>query len=83
MSAEEHAQNGPAKAVEEPPPFPLTERDKWLLSLSDDEFAPHTWHGLKYIIGETPFYIQATLIESETTIVGPGVRSLERSNAPC
>jgi len=38
----------------QPPPFPLTERDKWLLSISDEEFKPHihTWENLKHIIGE-------------------------------
>jgi hypothetical protein len=54
---EEHEQNGTAKSAEEPPPFPLTERDKWLLSLSDAEFASHihTWDGLKKIIGKEVF----------------------------
>jgi hypothetical protein len=47
-------QNGTAKVEEQPPPFPLTERDKWLLSISDEEFKPHihTWDNLKHIIGE-------------------------------
>ncbi|TVY53178.1 N-acetylglucosamine-induced protein [Lachnellula suecica] len=34
----------------DPPPFPLTERDKWLLSISDEEFTFHTWENLKHII---------------------------------
>ncbi len=54
---ENHEQNGTAKAGQEPPPFPLTERDKWLLSISDEEFASHihTWEGLKKIIGKEAF----------------------------
>jgi hypothetical protein len=57
---ENHEQNGTARAGEESPPFPLTERDKWLLSLSDEDFAPHihTWDGLKKIIGEKAFIPQ-------------------------
>ncbi|KAI3338965.1 hypothetical protein F4824DRAFT_66184 [Ustulina deusta] len=33
-------------------PFPLTEVDKWVLSLTDDEFHCHDWEELKKIIGE-------------------------------
>ncbi|KAI0390183.1 hypothetical protein F5Y17DRAFT_82378 [Xylariaceae sp. FL0594] len=34
------------------PPFPLTEVDKWVLSLTDDEFHYHDWDELKKIIDE-------------------------------
>jgi hypothetical protein len=31
--------------------FPLTEADKWVLSLSDEEFHCHDWEDLEKIIG--------------------------------
>ncbi|GAP89662.1 hypothetical protein SAMD00023353_3500740 [Rosellinia necatrix] len=40
------------KASLEEPPFPLTEVDKWVLSLTDEEFHYHDWEDLKKIIGE-------------------------------
>jgi len=49
---EELEQHDKEKLDKQPPPFPLTERDKWLLSISDDEFTPHSWDNLKQIIGE-------------------------------
>ncbi|KAI1158726.1 hypothetical protein F5B18DRAFT_68228 [Nemania serpens] len=39
-------------ASPEEPPFPLTEVDKWVLSLTDEEFNYHDWEDLKKIIGE-------------------------------
>ncbi|KAK3322584.1 hypothetical protein B0H66DRAFT_574718 [Apodospora peruviana] len=36
--------------LEEDPPFPLTETDKWVLSLTDEEYAYHTWDELRSII---------------------------------
>lgn len=33
-------------------PFPLTDVDKWVLSLTDEEFKYHNWEELKEIIGE-------------------------------
>ncbi|KAI0816283.1 hypothetical protein GGR55DRAFT_228678 [Xylaria sp. FL0064] len=42
-------------SVNTPPaeaPFPLTEVDKYVLSLTDDEFHCHDWEDLKKIIGE-------------------------------
>lgn len=38
-------------ASPEEPPFPLTEVDKWVLSLTDEEFNYHDWEDLKKIIG--------------------------------
>lgn len=32
-------------------PFPLTALDRELLSMSNDDFHPHTWEELKQIIG--------------------------------
>lgn len=32
-------------------PFPLTALDREILSMSDDDFHPHTWEELKQIIG--------------------------------
>lgn len=32
-------------------PFPLTDVDKWVLSLTDDEFHCHDWEDLRKIIG--------------------------------
>lgn len=34
-----------------PPPFHLTERDHYVLSLTDEQFQPHSWEDLKAIIG--------------------------------
>ncbi|KAI1191282.1 hypothetical protein F5B17DRAFT_330513 [Nemania serpens] len=39
-------------SLEDEPPFPLTEVDKWVLSLTDKEFTYHDWEDLKKIIGE-------------------------------
>ncbi|KAI0145974.1 hypothetical protein F4776DRAFT_386029 [Hypoxylon sp. NC0597] len=33
-------------------PFPLTEVDKWVLSLTDDEYQYHDWEDMKKIIAE-------------------------------
>ncbi|KAK6067307.1 hypothetical protein SCUP234_11682 [Seiridium cupressi] len=33
-------------------PFPLTDVDKWVLSLTDEEFHYHDWEDMKKIIGE-------------------------------
>lgn len=38
-------------SLEDEPPFPLTEVDKWVLSLTDKEFTYHDWEDLKKIIG--------------------------------
>lgn len=38
-------------AVEESP-FPLTETDKYVLSLTDEEYQYHTWDEVKEIIGK-------------------------------
>ncbi|KAI1330456.1 hypothetical protein F5Y16DRAFT_18297 [Xylariaceae sp. FL0255] len=42
----------PTKAPLEEAPFPLTDVDKWVLSLTDDEFHYHDWEDMKKIIGE-------------------------------
>lgn len=36
---------------QEEAPFPLTDTDKWLLSITDEEYPYHTWDELKRIIG--------------------------------
>ncbi|KAI0408642.1 hypothetical protein F4802DRAFT_357655 [Xylaria palmicola] len=41
-----------AKKSQEEAPFPLTEVDKWVLSLTDEEFHCHDWEELEKIIGE-------------------------------
>ncbi|KAK8019845.1 hypothetical protein PG990_004983 [Apiospora arundinis] len=33
-------------------PFPLTEVDKWILSLTDEEYTYHDWEDMKTVIGE-------------------------------
>lgn len=40
----------PAPATEQSP-FPLTDVDKWVLSLSDEEFPYHDWEDMKDIVG--------------------------------
>ncbi|KAJ3563434.1 hypothetical protein NPX13_g8200 [Xylaria arbuscula] len=42
----------PTGAVLAEAPFPLTEVDKWVLSLTDEEFHYHDWEELRTIIGE-------------------------------
>jgi hypothetical protein len=37
--------------IEKSSPFPLTDKDRYNLSLQDAEFYPHTWEELKAIIG--------------------------------
>lgn len=32
-------------------PFPLTEVDKWILSLTDEEYTYHDWEDMETIIG--------------------------------
>lgn len=36
---------------QEEAPFPLTDTDKWVLSLTDEEYSYHTWDELKRITG--------------------------------
>ncbi|KAH9884475.1 hypothetical protein F4778DRAFT_774652 [Xylariomycetidae sp. FL2044] len=43
--------NKPNQTPPEDPPFPLTDVDKWVLSLTDDEFHYHDWEDMKKIIG--------------------------------
>ncbi|KAI1105933.1 hypothetical protein F4804DRAFT_90619 [Jackrogersella minutella] len=40
------------RATPEDAPFPLTEVDKWVLSLTDDEYQYHDWESVKKIIDE-------------------------------
>jgi len=47
--------------VEEEPPFPLTEVDKWVLSQTDEEFHLHDWEELKNIIGEDIYLCYSVL----------------------
>ena len=42
---------GDVESVEEEFPFPLTDVDRHNLSITNDEFEPHTWVDLKNIIG--------------------------------
>lgn len=37
-------------------PFPLTDTDKYVLSLTDEEYQYHSWPELKEIIGKSIFY---------------------------
>jgi hypothetical protein len=39
------------RKLEEEPPFPLTDVDKWVLSQTDEEFHLHNWDELRDIIG--------------------------------
>ncbi|KAI1335100.1 hypothetical protein F5Y15DRAFT_256181 [Xylariaceae sp. FL0016] len=39
-------------ASEDDYPFPLTDVDKWILSLTDEEFHCHDWEDMKQIIGQ-------------------------------
>lgn len=57
MATEEGAGEDKMVKGEEAPPFHLTERDKWLLSITDEEFTPHTWEDLKEIIGKNISFI--------------------------
>jgi hypothetical protein len=34
-------------------PFPLTDVDKWVLSLTDEEYQYHTWDELREIVGRS------------------------------
>lgn len=52
MATQKELEQQDMEKLGEQPPFALTERDKWLLSISDDEFTPHSWDSLKHIIGE-------------------------------
>jgi hypothetical protein len=42
--------------LEEEPPFPLTDVDKWVLSQTDEEFHLHNWDELREIIGRQISY---------------------------
>lgn len=37
-------------------PFPLTDVDKWVLSLTDEEYPYHDWEEMKQIIGRAIFH---------------------------
>ncbi|TVY20459.1 N-acetylglucosamine-induced protein 1 [Lachnellula arida] len=50
MATQEELEQQDMETLDEQPPFALTEMDKWLLSISDDEFTPHSWDNLKHII---------------------------------
>ena len=39
-------------AAEEDHPFPLTDTDRYVLSLTDEQYVHHDWADLKNIIGE-------------------------------
>ncbi|KAH8879108.1 hypothetical protein GQ53DRAFT_756204 [Thozetella sp. PMI_491] len=41
---------GDSKGLIEEAPFPLTDADKWVLSLTDEEYQYHTWDELRDII---------------------------------
>lgn len=41
----------PTKTPPSDPPFPLTDVDRWVLSLTDEEFHYHDWDDMKKIIG--------------------------------
>ena len=45
-------------AVEDAP-FPLTDTDKYVLSLTDEEYEHHDWDELRKIIGELDYLIYA------------------------
>ncbi|KAI8959766.1 hypothetical protein F5Y11DRAFT_289770 [Daldinia sp. FL1419] len=42
----------PIKVAPEDAPFPLTDVDKWILSLTDEEYKYHDWEDVKKIIEE-------------------------------
>jgi len=41
-------------AATEEPPFPLTDTDRYILSLTDEEYKYHDWEDLGMIIGKYP-----------------------------
>lgn len=52
-----------APSQDEDLPFNLTDRDRKILSLTEEEFHPHTWDELKQIIGMS---IAESLNDGET-----------------
>ncbi|KAI2636413.1 hypothetical protein GGS26DRAFT_589019 [Hypomontagnella submonticulosa] len=42
----------PIKVAPEDAPFPLTDVDKWILSLTDEEYTYHDWEDIRKIIAE-------------------------------
>ncbi|RDW65417.1 hypothetical protein BP5796_10109 [Coleophoma crateriformis] len=49
---EANLEQGPGPIKEAASPFPLTDTDKWVLSLTDDQFKLHSWDELKEIIAQ-------------------------------
>ncbi|KAI0180377.1 hypothetical protein GGR52DRAFT_569122 [Hypoxylon sp. FL1284] len=50
--------NAPVTATLKDAPFPLTEVDKWILSLTDEEYKHHDWEDMKKIISKSiPLFI--------------------------
>lgn len=43
-------------------PFHLTELDRQLLAMSDEEFVAHDWDNLRDIIGESPHLLFSHLL---------------------
>ena len=39
--------------LKEEPPFPLTDTDRYVLSITDEEYKYHDWADLKQVIGES------------------------------
>lgn len=39
--------------VVEDHPFPLTDTDRYVLSLTDEQYVKHDWNDLKNVIGES------------------------------
>ncbi|GAA5230629.1 hypothetical protein GCM10025794_33870 [Massilia kyonggiensis] len=48
----------------EPPAFNLTDTDREVLAMTDDQFVPHDWDNLKDIIGmrSRPYLVRDRLI---------------------
>ncbi|KAI2466582.1 hypothetical protein F4781DRAFT_349541 [Annulohypoxylon bovei var. microspora] len=44
--------DAPVKVAVDDAPFPLTDVDRWVLSLTDEEYHYHDWEEMKQIIGE-------------------------------
>ncbi|RDW59704.1 hypothetical protein BP6252_12791 [Coleophoma cylindrospora] len=49
---EANLEQGPGPVKEAASPFPLTDTDKWVLSLTDEQFKLHSWDELKEIIAQ-------------------------------
>ncbi len=68
----------PTRALPVDPPFPLTDVDKWVLSLTDEEFHYHDWEDMRRIISMSCVSYCCTCLHSSCLLAGNDLSVLKR-----